>query len=129
LSIGPKQMDEHQLFSIQKWQRLQDNRVNDGEHGGIGSNTQRQRRHRDDAECGVLSKAAKRVANVPNDVFQERETPLIAVIILYRFHCTELQDGLTTGLVGRHPGADVLSRLQREVPFNLFSEPGFTAAA
>ena len=54
----------HEFLGRREWQRLQEHRVDHAEDGGVRTDAEREREHRDKGEAGMLDQLAYSVANV-----------------------------------------------------------------
>ena len=57
-----------QSLRLRKWERLEQNRVNDAEDGGVRANADREREDRDDSETRFFEELAESETNVLHDI-------------------------------------------------------------
>jgi hypothetical protein len=91
---GELRRQEHQLFGPGVAERAQDHAVDDGENRRVGPDAERERQERDCGEDGRPAERPKRVANVPREILQPGESPLIA----HGFHGLQEAAGLESHL-------------------------------
>ena len=107
---------------IRVGQRVEHHGMHDAEHRCVRADRER---HDEDAEPGRAAGPAQRpdgVAQVLQSGLEQRDAAAIAVGFLYGLEATECDEGLATGLAGRHPGAQVVVDLQLQMALELVAE-------
>jgi hypothetical protein len=66
---------------------------------------------------------AERVPDVLQETFESWYGLLVSILFLDRFHCPKLEHGLAARLDGRKAGPNVFGRLERQMFFDLVSQP------
>ena len=89
--------DADQGLRVRIRERPDQDAVDHAEDGGVRADAQRQRQDDGSRERGSPSQAAKRMARIAHERFQERESSLVAIALLDGFHAAELQQRLPAG--------------------------------
>ena len=117
---GKVVLDAHQLGRVWVRQRVQQRGVDHAIDRGGGSDAQRHGGDRNERESRRSQKHANRVPQVEEQILDEGKALLGVVVFPYRFGRAKLECGLPPRLGGRHTGAQILLRLEREMFGDLF---------
>ncbi len=88
--IGPLHADQAIRIGIR--QRTEEDRVDEAEDGGVGADTERQREDRGERETGIAPQHAQRVADIPDERFDDGNPSLVADPFLGLFDTAELAE-------------------------------------
>jgi hypothetical protein len=94
-------LDEEQLVRVAHGQQAMQQRVDEAEHRGVGSNTQGEREHDDEGKARTSGRHAGGVADVPSDLVKPGTMTSCSDAFLYLFHTTEPEPGQPACLGGR----------------------------
>ena len=67
LLLRKREVDEHQRVRIRERQPLEEDRIDHGEHGGVGANAESQREERDGGESWRVNEHAKGITNITRE--------------------------------------------------------------
>jgi hypothetical protein len=103
------------VIRIVERQRPQQHRVDYAENCCVRADSQPERQHDDDGEGRSLSKHACAESDVLNQVLDNRDAALLAALLLHLQQTAELDERVPSGLCGRHPRANVVFDVHRQV--------------
>jgi hypothetical protein len=128
-ALGIRAGDADEILGLGEWQRAKKNVIDETEDGGVGADAERESQGGDEGERGRLAEDAKGIAQVLEKSFEERERALVADAFLGLLEATKLEEGLTTGFVGRKAAADIVVAVELEVGGEFGVEFPFEAGA
>ncbi len=114
-----------QLIGIRKFERLEKDTVDDGEHDGGGADAEREDEERDDGEARLLAEGAEGVAGVLRKIFEPAGAAGVAAFFFDLFGAAEGEAGAAMSFFGSGAGGDQVLLVLFDVEEEFFVELRF----
>ena len=105
----------HQALGLRNGQRLEEQRIQEREHGGRGAQTERQRNHDRRADTGTAHQNPRAEAQVLEAGFHPRPSPRLAYLLLHQQGVSKRTLGGTARFLGRQAAGFQLGCLQLQI--------------
>ena len=102
--VGPQRFDRHDAIGVGIAEWLEQNRVHDGEHGGVRADAKREHRACAERESPAPPKTSCRVTDVADELVESAPDPGVPHVLLHLSHSAELHGGASPGVHFGEPG-------------------------
>src|SRR5262249_13296634 len=117
------------MLRLGKRKGAEQDRVNDGEDGGVGSDTEAEHEDGREGECGALAQHAQGEPEILKKIFDGADAASVAGLLFSELDATEVSEGGAAGVFGRETGRGVLLCFSFEVVAEFVVEVAFDIGA
>ena len=93
--------DPDDAVGFPEGQRLEEDPIDQTEHGDVGSDAEGQNADGDNGEAGIAHQRSQPVSRIPQQVLDPAETPAVAMLFLDLLDCAEAETRGPAGFFGR----------------------------
>ncbi len=127
-ALFPASEEAHQPLRLAVRKRIQEHTVHDAEDRRARSDAERENRQRGERQAGAPAERSNRKPEILRQCFDSGKRFHVTALLFDLLHAAKLAQSGGTGLLGSHPGRQVLLNLAIDMEAQLFVEFAIEAA-